>query len=126
VEAEKSHTRPSWDAWIQAATKRRTIFVLYCFDSVFTNINSLETYPCDELDGLPAPAGKLLWRAQTREEWERLYNRWLWKWDSGIFRVWELKAEPQGRVQERRLQMWLEEVDEFGLLLLIGACRYER
>lgn len=47
-----------------------------------------------------------------------LYNRWLVKWDEGCFLQGELDNIEPGVVMNRRAEMWLEEADEFGILVL--------
>ena len=118
--AEETHTRPSWEEWIRASAKRRTIVVLYCFDCVYTTMNGLPMYQCDELRYFPAPAGKLLWQASPREQWERTYNRWLVRWQDRPSLLGDLMICRRRSVEEsERLQKWIEEVDEFGMMLMI-------
>jgi hypothetical protein len=120
IQVETDHTRPKWEEWIIVSAKRRTILTLYCFDCVFTTAKGLPTFPCDELTSMPAPAGKILWQAQSREQWERAYDQWLVRWSSGTFLVGDLmrKSQPGPRAEDR-LQQWLSEVDEFGLMTMV-------
>ena len=126
VEAEKKHIRPEWEEWIKLSAKRRTVLALYCFDCVFRTMNDIPMFPCDELRFMPAPAGKVLWQARSREQWESAYNHWLAKWDKGSFSMGEVmkRRRPESGASER-LQMWLEEVDEFGMMMMIvvNGCR---
>ena len=119
--AEKGHIRPQWEEWIEMAAKRRTVLALYCFDCVFATTYDLPVFPCEELRFVPAPASKVLWQAQTREEWESAYNRWLARWGAGPFLMGELMKhstpDPASDAVSRQ-QMWLEEMDEFGMMML--------
>lgn len=120
TKAEKAQTRPEWEEWIIVSAKRRVILTVYCFDCVFNTANDLPTFPCDELSFLPAPAGKILWQVQNREQWKTAYNSWLVKWNTGAFTMGDLMKRPNGdQNAEKRLQMWLSEVDEFGMMMMI-------
>jgi len=104
--AEKDHARPEWEEWTIVAAKRRVILTLYCFDCVFNTTKDLPAFPCDELRFLPAPAGKVLWQAQSSEQWKTAYNRWLAKWDTSTFTMGDLIKKPNGDTDaEERLQM---------------------
>ena len=121
TKAEKDHTRPTWEEWILASAKRCANPVLYCSDCIFTTANNLPTSPCDELRILSAPESKALWQSQCEEQWKSAYNRWLAKWDTGAFTMGELMREPRGEsVAEERKHMWLTEVDEFGMTIMVA------
>jgi hypothetical protein len=117
--AETEHVRPSWDEWILANCRRRTLMVLYCFEWIYSMLNNLPTFPCTELGFMPAPAGKLLWDARTREEWERTYDQWLGRWAGmGAYKMRELQDIKPGPELDLRTEMWLEEADEFGMMYM--------
>jgi hypothetical protein len=121
--AEEQHSRPRWEAWIVAEAKRRTLFTMYLFDSVLSAQDGLPTFLGIELEGLPAPANQYLWRAQKRHEWEMAYNTHLVDWLTGGFHIDELWPIPtnldeSSRLERcRRVDQWLEDVDEFGTML---------
>ena len=69
--ADQRRARPRWEEWITVETKRRSLFVMYLFDSILSTQEGLPTFLGTELQGLPAPASKLLWQASSRFEWER-------------------------------------------------------
>ncbi len=118
--AEKDHARHEWEEWIIVSAKCRVILTLDCFDCVFTTRNDLPTFPCDELRLLPAPAGKVLWQAQSSEQWKTAYNRWLAKWDTSTFTIGDLMKKPNGDTDaEERLQTWLSEVDKLGMMMMV-------
>ncbi|KAI2470675.1 MFS general substrate transporter [Annulohypoxylon bovei var. microspora] len=129
--AEQQHARPSWEAWIVAETKRRTLFAMYLLDSVLSAQDGLQTFLGTELQGLPAPTSKCLWRAQTRLEWETAYNIYLADWLKEGLRIDELWPIPEdldepGRLERRnRVDTWLENVDEFGTMLYaVTSCTH--
>jgi hypothetical protein len=73
------------------SAKRNTIKTLYIFEWMYAKLNGMPTYPCKELAFVPAPAGKVLWGARSKEEWESAYDRWLGRWTGGgIYRLKEL------------------------------------
>lgn len=129
--AEKQRARPRWEAWIVAEAKRRTLFVMYLFDSVLLAQDGLPTFFGTELQGLPAPASQSLWKAHTRHEWEAAYNIHLADWAEGGLRIDELWPIPAdldeaGLVERRgRVDQWLENVDEFGTMLYaVTSCTH--
>ena len=116
---ELSHTRPDWESWIVASTKRRSLYTLYLFDSVFCSLSGLPTFLGEELESLPAPASKVLWVASSKEVWEKEYNLHLANWVDGGLRIEELWPVPEvGAAKQReRVDKWVESVDEFGMML---------
>lgn len=129
--ADQRRVRPRWEEWIIAETKRRTLFVMYLFDSIFSTQEGLPTFLGTELQGLPAPANKLLWHAQPRYDWEREYNVYMAEWVEGgltIDELWPIPSELDGLdiVKRRtRVDQWLENIDEFGTMIYaIVSCTH--
>ncbi|PYI11944.1 hypothetical protein BO78DRAFT_457212 [Aspergillus sclerotiicarbonarius CBS 121057] len=117
--AEISHTRPSWESWIVAAAKRRSIFTIYLFCSVYNADNLLPNFIADEMTGVFAPEGKALWEAAARETWEKEYDRHLLNWEDGMLEISELwRSTETGTPRQReRIERWLKTVDEFGMMM---------
>ncbi|RAL12892.1 Zn(II)2Cys6 transcription factor domain-containing protein [Aspergillus homomorphus CBS 101889] len=117
--SEMSHSRPSWESWIVVASKRRAIFVMYLFCSVYNSDRLLPNFIADEVRGVFAPEGRSLWEAPDRETWEREYDRHLLIWEDGMLEISELwRSADTGTVEQReRIERWLQTVDEFGMLL---------
>ena len=68
---------------------------------------------------MPTPAPKILWQAEYEETWAERYSHWLEYWrDGGPHRVEELMAIGPEIEIDARSRRWLEEADEFGLLLM--------
>ncbi|KAI1472169.1 uncharacterized protein F4812DRAFT_407717 [Daldinia caldariorum] len=129
--AERQRVRPRWEAWIVAESKRRALFTMYLFDSVLLTQDGLQTFLGTELRGLPASADKSLWRSQVRRDWEAAYNIYLADWPEESFRIDELWAIPPeldelGILERRRrVDRWLENVDEFGTVLYaVASCTH--
>ncbi|OBT67283.1 hypothetical protein VE03_02624 [Pseudogymnoascus sp. 23342-1-I1] len=116
------HTRPRWEEWIVAEAKRRTLYVMYLFDSVMSAHENLPTFLGTELRGLPAPSNKSLWQAQNRSDWEKEYNIFLVEWTEGRLTIDELWLMPREFDntdiirRRRRVDQWLENLDEFGTM----------
>jgi hypothetical protein len=121
--ADAAHTRPSWEEWIVAEAKRRTLYVMYLFDSVLSAHEHLPTFLGTELRGLPAPSNKLLWQAGSRSDWEKEYNIFLAEWTEKsltIDELWPISPElgyADISRRRRRVDQWLENLDEFGTMI---------
>ncbi|KAH8812159.1 hypothetical protein F5884DRAFT_304253 [Xylogone sp. PMI_703] len=121
--ADQRRARPRWEEWIVAEAKRRTLLVMYLFDSILSTQEGLPTFLGTELQGLPTPANKLLWQAPTRYEWEREYNIYMAEWMEGGLTIDELWPTPAdldeiGIARRRaRVDRWLENLDEYGTML---------
>ncbi|KAL4906548.1 hypothetical protein BDW74DRAFT_176867 [Aspergillus multicolor] len=122
AESPAHRTRPRWEEWIVAEATRRTLFVMYLFDSILSTQEGLPTFLGVELRGLPAPAVGLLWRAGCRREWEAEYNLFLVEWGGqGMLRIEELWPEDVGDDERERKKVrfdrWVEGLDEYGTAL---------
>ncbi len=121
--AEEQRTRPTWEAWIVAEAKRRTLYTMYFFDNVLSSQDGLPTYLGTELRGLPAPGSKYLWQAQCRSAWETEYNTEMLNWAGGSFHIDELWPatsyldDSAAAKRRTRVDKWLETLDEFGTLM---------
>lgn len=121
--ADQQRARPRWEEWITAEAKRRTLYVMYLFDSILSTSEGLPTFLGTELRGLPAPANRLLWQASSRYQWEREYNIYLAEWMEGgltIDEFWPMPADlGEHGVSKRRSRVdcWIESLDEFGTML---------
>ena len=128
--AEQQHARPPWEAWILAEAKRRTLYTMYLFDSVLSARDGLPTMLGTELTGLPAPCSRFLWRALTRPQWETNYNTYLVDWKEGlcINELWPVPDDmDEAGLSERRrrVDQWLEGVDEYGTMLYaVTSCTH--
>lgn len=121
AESAAIRTRPRWEEWIVAETTRRTLYIMYLFDSILSRQEGLPTFLGVELHGLPAPAPGFLWRARHRREWEAEYNLFLVEWGDWALRIEELWPETR-ELDERerewrkeRVERWVE--DEYGSML---------
>ncbi|KAL5340974.1 hypothetical protein BJX70DRAFT_84511 [Aspergillus crustosus] len=117
--SEVSRTMSTWESWIVASTKRRVIYVMYLFSSVYNAEHSLPNFIAEELRGVFVPEGKALWEAKDRGSWTREYTRHLQEWPDGMLEISELwKSEETGSPRQReRVERWLKTVDEFGMML---------
>ena len=92
---------------------------LYCFEWMYAMLHDIPTFPCTELRFMPSPAGKILWNARKKEEWEGAYDRWLGRWAGiGILTLDDLTKIQPGPELDLRSEMWLEEADEFGVMYM--------
>ncbi|KAF9886368.1 hypothetical protein FE257_011513 [Aspergillus nanangensis] len=117
--AELTHTRPSWESWVIVSAKRRAIFTMYLFCSVYNSDRLLPNFIADEMRGVYTPGNKVLWETRDRETWEREYDRHLIDWEDGMFEISELWRSAETGTSERRarVERWVGSVDEFGMML---------
>jgi hypothetical protein len=74
---------------------------------------------------MPAPAASYLWHARSRDEWDKLYLKWMVMWDGEEYMQWEYFTIQSGVGLNERAQLWLEDADEFGIMFMsIGKFVY--
>ncbi|OGE50407.1 hypothetical protein PENARI_c017G00996 [Penicillium arizonense] len=69
--AELSQTQPTWESWIIASSKRRTLFTMYLFTNMYNFDKGLPNFLSDELKDMSVPESKALWEASDRDSWTR-------------------------------------------------------
>lgn len=117
--AEIDQTKPTWESWIVAAAKRRAVFILYIFSSMYNADRMLPDFIADELRTVYVPGHKALWEAGNRETWNKVYDRYLSDWEDGSLIISELWASPEKEEPKRRerIERWVQTVDEFGMMI---------
>lgn len=109
---------PQWHDWAIMSAKRRTILTIYMLTWAWSVLRNYPSFYCHELQLMFAPSPKTLWQAQNEAEWLPLYRKWDQRWKGDGYRVGELLSiSPKGAI-DGRTEDWLEEVDEFGMLLM--------
>jgi len=121
LEEERNHTRPRFADWIRVCARRRALLTLYCVDTAYLTTRRMIYSTCNDLASIRAPLGKALWEAPCEDEWRKAYNRWIVRWEDGPFTVGEIMKKPVSANAQSRLQRWLAETDEFGMMLFIAA-----
>lgn len=123
IQEERDHVRPSWETWIHITSKRRAVLALYLLHWSYSVVKCVPSFNCKELGFMPAPAAKMLWQVNHKDEWEALYDRWLIRWEGSEYLQQEFWEIEPGVFINRRTQKWLEETDEFGIMLMsLGNC----
>lgn len=118
---ESQHVRPSWEAWVNIASRRRAILALYLLHWVLSMYHGLPSFDCHELRYMLAPAPKHLWQTKDREEWIAYYNLWLVEWGQHEFLHGEISEATAGVKLDRRVEKWFQETDELGMLCMLLA-----
>ncbi|KAF7587820.1 hypothetical protein BBP40_006672 [Aspergillus hancockii] len=123
--AELAHTRPTWESWIVVAAKRRAIFTMYLFTSVYNADRLLPNFVAEEMRGVYAPGHKALWEAGDRDRWNKEYDRYLLQWEDGMLEISELwrSAETGSTERRERIERWVQTTDEFGMMIF-GVCAH--
>ncbi|KAJ3578744.1 hypothetical protein NPX13_g1821 [Xylaria arbuscula] len=65
-----------------------------------------------------APGAKWLWQSTDEAMWTKLYSRWLAQWDGKEMIQAEFFLVENGPVIEPRVERWLEDADELGILMM--------
>ncbi|KAF7926674.1 uncharacterized protein EAE97_010183 [Botrytis byssoidea] len=109
----------SWKEWALAESTRRTIIILFFIDLFFDISSSVHEYRCDEnrLKQMTLPCSRKLWRATTNEAWEDECANSM----RGIQLMYGDLINSRNRPEDRRLDGWLSQLDDFGMLVLAAA-----
>ncbi|KAI9154833.1 Ketoreductase CTB6 [Paramyrothecium foliicola] len=118
LQEERDCSRPTWEAWIAVTSKRRAILSLYLLHWAYSIFHCINSYDCQELAFMPAPAAKVLWQAATEHEWDLRYKKWLARWDGQPYLQGEFFSIVPGVLLNARADRWLAETDEFGLIMM--------
>jgi hypothetical protein len=117
LNAEVNSEIPDWNEWVIVASKRRTVLAAHQVLWIWSLLHGYPPFACRELGFMPSPAPKVLWDARS-DGWQSLYQDWMGRWQGGPHRLEELQVIGPEVETDPRTQMWLEEADEFGLLLM--------
>ena len=118
LQEERTQKQPSWEAWLHVTSKRRAVLSLYLLHWAYSVLHKVPCFDCRDLGFMPAPAAKVLWQAQTEQEWDTRYIHWLSRWNGQGYLQGELGKIRPGIVMNRRAERWLEETDEFGFIMI--------
>lgn len=118
LQDEADHARPDWLVWAHVEAKRRARLVLYLLHWAYSVYHSLAHFDCRELSRMPAPAAKFLWQAADEASWDGMYRRWLAQWDGCEPMQADLLTVGPAIAMGRRMEMWLEDADELGVLVI--------
>ncbi|OGE53748.1 hypothetical protein PENARI_c007G09280 [Penicillium arizonense] len=118
LEEERTQMRPSWEAWVHVTTKRRAVLALYLLHWAYSVLHEVPCFDCRDLGFMPAPAAKVLWQAQSEQEWNTRYIHWLSRWSGQCYLQGEFGNIRPGVVMDARAERWLEEADEFGFIMI--------
>jgi hypothetical protein len=114
-------TVPDRESWVITSATHRTVLAIYIFDCVLCFINRVPIFSCDELDFIPAPVCRRLWEAREYETWREEYVNWLKMWKSREVVMNELLNRSAESHAYNRVEKWLSEADEFGMLIFTGS-----
>ncbi|RDW65850.1 Zn(II)2Cys6 transcription factor domain-containing protein [Aspergillus mulundensis] len=118
LQEEREQMRPDWSAWVHVTSKRRAVLSLYLIHWAYAVFHGIPSFNCRELAFMPAPAAKILWQAQSEQEWNSIYIKWLARWDGHGYIQGEYDQIRPGIKMQPRAEKWLEETDEFGMIMI--------
>ncbi|KAJ7058274.1 hypothetical protein C8F01DRAFT_1305790, partial [Mycena amicta] len=111
----------SWQAWITAEAKRRTVYTMYMFDNVYSFTKGTASYIATELGQLPLPACKTLWEARTEAAWQAAQHRFVLDWQTlglpVLEDLWPHQDKAVAARRKEKVDKWVESVDELGMFL---------
>lgn len=118
--------RPTWTAWVHVTSKRRAVLSLYLLRWALSVFHDAPPLDCRQVGFMPAPAAKILWQTKSEQEWNSLYIRWLARWDGHGYIQGEFDQIRPGIKMVERAEKWLEEADEFGMIMMsIGELPFQ-
>lgn len=125
--AAEASVSPQWESWVIAEAKRRTLFTMYIFDSLLSAEEGAPSFIGTELEGLPGPASRQLWTAPTYKDWKAALDAHRTEWieDFCVDELWPTPTDfdqSQILMRRRRVDQWLEDVDEYGTMLYAVTC----
>ncbi|KUJ19387.1 uncharacterized protein LY89DRAFT_731786 [Mollisia scopiformis] len=109
------------ESWVITSAAHRTVLAVYIFEYVICLLNSLPVYSCNELDSIPAPVCGRLWEAQGYGTWRDEYGNWAKMWKGREVVMAELLDRQVESYAYNRVEKWLSEADEFGMLIFTGS-----
>ncbi|KAI0419389.1 hypothetical protein F5X98DRAFT_372798 [Xylaria grammica] len=115
---EASHERPPWRIWAHIEAKRRTLMCIYFLHWANSVYHGSPHFNCLQLGRMLATSPKWLWQAPDEKTWMNLYGRWLAQWDGNEIIQAEFFLIKKGPVMDPRVEMWLEDADELGILIM--------
>lgn len=118
LEEERDGQVPTWHSWAFMSAKRRSLLAVYFLTWAWSSSRGYPTFHCRELGLVLAPDTKSLWQARSYEAWRPLYETWQSRWQGNGYRIGETFVIPPQAELDERTQTWLEEADEFGMLLM--------
>ncbi|ETS78237.1 hypothetical protein PFICI_10299 [Pestalotiopsis fici W106-1] len=119
---ETARAVPVWTVWAHVEAKRRSMCALHLAHWAYSVYHGPRGARYDggrELARMPGPGAKFLWNAADERAWATLYGRWLAQWDEGRdFMFADFVGIDPEVVMNRRAEIWLEDADELGFLML--------
>ncbi|KAI2636612.1 hypothetical protein GGS21DRAFT_489367 [Xylaria nigripes] len=124
---ESVHVRPPWRVWTYIEAKRRTLMWMFFLHWACRTYNGMHPLKCRYMGRVLAPGPKWLWQATDEKTWMDLYMRWMDMWGGRELKLSDLFLFNDGRVVNPKVESWLEDADELGILMitllnLVAAC----
>jgi len=121
---EATHACPPWRIWAHIEAKRRTILSIYFLIWAYSVAYESRHFNCLQLGRMLAPGPKYLWQATDEKTWRNLYARWLAQWNGRVLVQAEFFLVDKGPVMDPRVETWLEDADELGILIM-SICEFD-
>ncbi|KAF4635443.1 hypothetical protein G7Y89_g2655 [Cudoniella acicularis] len=126
--SERMGRFPSWEEWILAESKRRTLITLHLLDVILDlRVDKYQQGSCSIMDQIPLPCSKYLWEAETILLWEQEFKKYLQKRKVGEVRtIGKLRASVNQNTNKLDVGLvedlgdWAAGIDSFGAMLLTG------
>ncbi|UPL00162.1 hypothetical protein LCI18_011096 [Fusarium solani-melongenae] len=117
-QTERAEPSLTWEDWIFAESRRRMSSLWIVISAVIFIDNNIPCRGCAPLEHLPLLSSKMLWEAQTREEWQ--LEKTLYDVSSPVITLGALvkaKRNPEDPLHAQELQCWEAGTDKLAIML---------
>ncbi|RSL49951.1 hypothetical protein CEP54_012181 [Fusarium duplospermum] len=121
-QTERAEPSLTWEDWIFAESRRRMSSLWVVISAVIFIDNNIPCRGCGPLEHLPLLSSKMLWEAQTREEWQ--LEKTLYDVGNPVMTLGALvkaKRNPEDPLHAQELQCWEAGTDKLAIMLDIAT-----
>ncbi|WAO96876.1 Zn(2)-C6 fungal-type domain-containing protein [Fusarium falciforme] len=121
-QTERAEPSLTWEDWIFAESRRRMSSLWIVISAVIFIDNNIPCRGCGPLEHLPLLSSKMLWEAQTREEWQ--LEKTLYDVGNPVMTLGALvkaKRNPEDPLHAQELQCWEAGTDKLAIMLDIAT-----
>ncbi|KAI8649456.1 Zn(2)-C6 fungal-type domain-containing protein [Fusarium sp. Ph1] len=121
-QTERAEPSLTWEDWIFAESRRRMSSLWIVISAVIFIDNNIPCRGCGPLENLPLLSSKMLWEAQTREEWQ--LEKTFYDIGNPVMTLGALvkaKRNSEDPLHAQELQCWEAGTDKLAIMLDIAT-----